>query len=176
MFIAGIQEISMQGAWVTVLHMDRKNVNKKYQLNRLFFYAWESGNSPGVLFTDLYQDKGLVTVKKQFSQIGRPPKYKQVMPRILFRPEKGLLLEEHRRILASLSIAMPFILLPEKDETIASEKAGENDLVVLAEKVMAEGRLNLKGEQPEFTSPAGMSIGLALWGGEKIWRMVRYGG
>ncbi|TWI71185.1 hypothetical protein LZ24_01983 [Desulfobotulus alkaliphilus] len=176
MFIAGIQEVSMQGAWVTVLHMDRRNVQKKYRMERLFFYPWESEKSAGALFTDLCQDKGLVTVKKQFSQIGRPPKYRQVMPRILFCPGKGILSEGHRSMLASLSTPLPFILLPEKDENMASERAGEDDLVALAEKVLAEGRLDVKDGQPELRSPAGMSLGAALWGGEKIWRLVRYGG
>lgn len=178
MFLVGIQEEQGRGLWVSIVLMDRMQVVKKYRVERHFFQPCTGLSDLEAFLAGLHRDGGLVVRKKQFSQLGRPPKYVQAGPRVLLRPEGGREGEGLVAMLQALSFPAPFLCLNEKRAfaRLSCEGVAEEALVQLVHGLCEEKRLDLAGTSPEVASPAFLSTGLALWGGEKIWRMVRYGG
>ncbi|MCW7753739.1 hypothetical protein OOT00_07050 [Desulfobotulus sp. H1] len=176
MFLAGVQEDADSGLWVCIMEMNRRSVVKKYGLQKLYGVL-NQGDSRFRLHTvsQIYRNPEYRTIKKQFSQIGRPPKFKQVMPRILFRPSGGRFCKDHKTSLFPGHADIPLVLVGESGPD-SFEIIAETALKELVVQVIAEERIKgVNGLANENTS-ALLSVGLALWGGEKMWRMVRYGG
>jgi hypothetical protein len=178
-FLAGIQEEKGRGLWVSILEMDRKQVVKKYRKARCFFHPCTDFTAMSDFLTGLYNDEGLWVRKKQFSQLGRPPKYRQVPPRILFRPEGGGGDAEYLALLSSLRIPPSVLISHGNDQipkTLPCECVGPEALLDLARGVLEEKRLHLETVCSETQKGLFMATAIALWGGEKNWRLVRYGG
>lgn len=181
MYLAGIQEERGKGFWISILYMDRKQVVKKYSLKKRCFLENPSGEKLFEVLQSIRQEPSFWKKKKQFSQMRRPPKWVDVPPRLIFRPDEGLLREEQIEILQSVPFDIDAVLVREKP---FSEKklsflreVDPEEICFLWDTVQEEKRMLFgEVEMPKQKSRAFYSLGIALWGGERIWRMVRYGG
>lgn len=181
MHLAGIQEEKDKGFWITIICMDRKQVAKKYVFKKSYFFPDPSGEKLVSLMQQIREDRAFWEKKKQFSQIRRPPKWVDVPPRLMFRKDKGEFSENLLTLFKSLRFDLGAVLVKEVPnlEKLPAflQEASEDDLGLLLEAVFGENRLDFCGETiPEKESYAFCSLCVALWGGEKVWRMVRYGG